>query len=119
MASALARVPLPPHEGAGSAASDGLSQRTLQQALLALDNDNRSLRRKLADAGAPAACVHAHASLGGLTPHRVLRRAEKRASALQAEKDNVGAEQAATLARREQAVRLLRIPICLKLCSNS
>ena len=53
MASALARVPLPPlREGGESLVPGAVSERAVQQALLALDSDNRTLRRKLADAGA-------------------------------------------------------------------
>ena len=53
MASALARTPLPPsREGLDAAPAGAVSERAVQQALLALDSDNRTLRRKLADAGA-------------------------------------------------------------------
>jgi hypothetical protein len=52
---ALARPPLPAirvSDGGMAAAPAVVSERSLQQALLALDADNRVLRRKLADAGA-------------------------------------------------------------------
>jgi hypothetical protein len=52
MASALARTPLPPSREGVDAPSGAVSERAVQQALLALDSDNRTLRRKLADAGA-------------------------------------------------------------------
>lgn len=54
MASALARSPLPPVRVSEAAAPPAVSERALQQALLALDADNRVLRRKLADAGTAA-----------------------------------------------------------------
>ena len=53
-ASALARSPLPPVRVSEAAAPPAVSERALQQALLALDADNRVLRRKLADAGTAA-----------------------------------------------------------------
>ncbi len=78
----------------------------MQQALLALDSDNRTLRRKLADAGAVLhAALQRALAAAGFDACACLRCSEARAEALQAEKDAVGAAQAATLARRETAVR--------------
>ena len=66
MASALARSPLPPvrvSDDGAAAAPPVVSERSLQQALLALDADNRTLRRKLADAGTAA---HQFCKRGGV-----------------------------------------------------
>ena len=105
MASALARSPLPPIRvsEAGGSAAPVVSERSLQQALLALDADNRTLRRKLGEAGTAAQMLFC--ARRGLTRASRPRGAEALAAALQQEKTAVGTAQAAALARREQAVR--------------